>query len=146
MRISPSHASARSVVHKQTGFQQRLSISLLDEPSHQGTMPSKRCIVETVHRSNKLNEGSRWQVQTLARFHKQRTSRTIQRVGLTERVLEVCNRQRQITQLHQEKEHHDTLCLWSGCAGEHVGSVRILVSQNTIWTWLSVSGKCPPEA
>ena len=118
-------------MYVQTGFQQRLSISLLDEPSRQGTMPSKRGIVETVHRGNKLNEGSKWQVQTLARFHKQRTSRTIQRVGLTERVLEVCDRQHQITQLQQKKEYHDTLCLWSGCVGEHVGSVRILVSQNT---------------
>ena len=36
-------------MHVQTGFQQRLSISLLDEPSRQGTMPSKRGIVETVH-------------------------------------------------------------------------------------------------
>ena len=63
--------------------------------------------------------------------HKQRTSRSIQRVGLTERVLEVRDRQRQTTQLQQTKEHHDALCLWSGCVGEHAGSVRILVSQNT---------------
>ena len=109
----------------QAGFQQRLSISLLDEPSRQGTMPSKRSIVETVHRGNELNKGSRWQVQTLTRFHKQRTSRSIQRVGLTERVFEVRNRQRQTA------TDHDALCLWSGCVGEHVGSVRILVSQNT---------------
>ena len=80
---------------------------------------------------NKLNEGTRWQVQTLARLHKQRTSGAIQRVRLTERVLEVRNRQRQITQLQQKKEHRDTLCSWSGCVGEHVGGVRILVSQNT---------------
>ena len=97
------HASAKSVVHVQTGFQQRLSISLLDEPSCQSTMPSKRGIVETVYRGNKLNEGPKWQVQTLARLHKQRTSRAIQRVRLTERVFEVCNRQRQITQLQQKK-------------------------------------------
>ena len=83
------------------------------------------------HRGNELNKGSRWQVQTLTPFHKQRASRSIQRVGLTERVFEVRNRQRQITQLQQKKEHHDALCLWSGCVGEHVCSVRILVSQNT---------------
>ena len=39
------HASTGSVVHVQTRFQQRLSISLLDEPRRQGTMPSKRGIV-----------------------------------------------------------------------------------------------------
>ena len=50
------HASTGSVVYVQTGFQQRLSISFLDEPSRQGTMPSKRSIVETVHRGNELNK------------------------------------------------------------------------------------------
>ena len=53
------HASTGSVVYVQTGFQQRLSISFLDEPSRQGTMPSKRSIVETVHRGNELNKKSR---------------------------------------------------------------------------------------
>ena len=50
------NTSSGSVMHIQTGFQQRLSISLLDEPSLQGTMPSKRCIVETVHWGNELNK------------------------------------------------------------------------------------------
>ena len=92
------HASTGSVVYVQTGFQQRLSISLLDEPSRQGTMPWKRSIVETVHRGNELNKRSKWQGQTLTRFHKQRASRSIQ-----QRVFEVRNRQRQITQLQQKK-------------------------------------------
>ena len=42
------NASTGRVMHIQRGFQQRLSVSLLDEPSRQGTMPSKRGIVETV--------------------------------------------------------------------------------------------------
>ena len=50
------NVSTRSVMHIQTGFQQRLSISLLDEPSCQGTMPSKRGIVETVHWGNELSK------------------------------------------------------------------------------------------
>ena len=97
------HASTGNVVHVQTEFQQRLSISLLDEPSRQGTMPSKRGIVETVHWGNELNKRSRWQVQTLTRFHKRKASRSIQRVGLTEPIFEVRSGQRQITQLQQKK-------------------------------------------
>ena len=104
------NASTGSVVHVQTGFQQRLSISLLDGPCRQGTMPSKRGIVETVHRGNELNKRSRWQVQTSHGSTNKRASRSIQRVGLTERIFEVRNRQRQITQLQQKKEHHDALC------------------------------------